>query len=244
MTILKNLTTDDSIQEEKDVLGGGFKPLETDLYDFTVDTAYISTSAGGAVALNLNLLTSADQKVRQTLWMTSGTAKGCKNYYEDAQGNRKYLPGFNAANSLCLLTVGKEISELEPEEKVINLYDHDAGKEIPTKVQMLVELLGQEITAGVIKQIVDKNVKDGNGTYVPSGETREENEIDKFFRTRDGMTVAEIKAEAEEPAFKEQWVAKNQGVTRNKAKGLSGTAGAPPASPAANTPKPTKSLFS
>lgn len=243
MSLLSNLKTDDSIQEETDVLGGGFKPLETDLYDFTVDTAYVGTSQGGAMSLNLTLKTDTNQTVRQTLWMTSGTAKGCKNYYEDAKGNRKYLPGFNSANSLCLLTVGKEIGDLDPEEKVINLYDYDAKKELPTKVQMIVELLDQEITAGVIKQIVDKNVKDGNGNYVPSGETREENEIDKFFRTRDGMTVAEIKAKAEEPVFKNQWVAKNQGVTRNKAKGASGTAGTPASAPAAAS-KPTKSLFS
>ena len=243
MTILSNLKTDDSIQEDKDVLGGGYRPLESGLYDLTIESAYVGTSQGGAVSLNIVAKTEDQQTVRQTLWMTSGKAKGCKNYYEDANGTRKYLPGFTSANNLCLLTVGKEIGDLEPEEKVINLYDYDAKKELPTKVQMIVELVGQEITAGVVKQTVDKNVKDGNGNYVPSGETRDENEISKFFRKRDGMTVAEIKAEAAEAVFKTQWAEKNTGVTINKAKGLSGAAGVPQQ---ANTsaPKPAKSLFS
>lgn len=241
MTILSNLKTDDSIQEDKDILGGGYRPLESGLYDLTIESAYIGTSQGGAVSLNIVAKTEDQQTVRQTLWMTSGKAKGCKNYYEDANGTRKYLPGFTAANNLCLLTVGKEIGDLEPEEKVINLYDYDAKKELPTKVQMIVELIGQEITAGVVKQTVDKNVKDGNGNYVPSGETRDENDISKFFRKRDGMTVAEIKAQAEEAVFKTQWAEKNTGVTINKAKGLSGAAGVPQP---ASAPKPAKSLFS
>ncbi len=241
MSILSSLKTDDSIQEDKDTLGGGYRPLESGLYDLTIESAYIGASQGGAVSLNIVAKTEDQQTVRQTLWMTSGKAKGCKNYYEDANGNRKYLPGFTAANNLCLLTVGKEIGDLEPEEKVINMYDYDAKKELPTKVQMIVELIGQEITAGVVKQTVDKNVKDGNGNYVPSGETRDENEISKFFRKRDGMTVAEIKAQAEEAVFKTQWAEKNTGVTINKAKGLSGAVGVPQA---ASAPKPAKSLFS
>ena len=242
MSILSSLKTDDSIQEDKDVLGGGYKPLESGLYDLTIESAYVSTADSGAIALNLVAKTDTQQTVRQQFWMTSGKAKGLKNYYEDANGNRKYLPGFTAANNLCLLTVGKEIGDLEPEEKVINLYDYQAQKELPTKVQMIVELIGQEFTAGILKQVVDKNVKDGNGNYVPSGETREENEIAKIFRKRDGMTVAEIKAQAEEAVFKDQWEAKNTGVTINKAKGLSGAAGVP--TPAASAPKPAKSLFS
>jgi hypothetical protein len=89
------------------------------------------------------------------------------------------------ANSLCLLTLGKEISELTTEEKVLNIYSPDAKAEVPTKVQVLMDLLNQEILVGLIKQTVDKTAKDAAGAYQPTGETREENEIDKFFRARD-----------------------------------------------------------
>ncbi len=249
MSLLSKLSTEQDIADEKDSVGGGSGPLESGLYPSTINMAYVTTSKGGAVGLVLNLKTEDGRDLRQTLWMTSGTAKGCKNYYEDKKGNKQYLPGFNLANSLALLTVGKEINALDTESKVVSIYSFEAKAEVPTKVDMVMDLLNQEIIAGVIKQTVDKNVQDDAGNYVPSGETRDENEIDKFFRTRDRMTTAEIRAQAEEATFIDTWSEKWTGVTRNRAKGAAaaGTAGAPKfgGTPAANTAnkKPTQSLF-
>lgn len=245
MSLLKNLTSDDSIANERDSVGGG-GVLPTGIYPSTVKLAYITTSQGGALALNLSLETREGREIRQQLWMTSGKEKGGKNFYEK-DGQKHYLPGFLLAQSLALLTVGKELSELEAEEKVVNLYSFDAKAEVPTKVQMVMDLLGKEVIAGVVKQTVDKNVKDANGNYVPSGETRDENEIDKFFRAKDSMTTAEIRAEAEKATFIDTWTKKFNGdYVRVKAKGAAagGTAGAPKAAAAGTTKKPTSSLFS
>lgn len=244
MSLLKNLTTDDTIADEKDSLGGG-GPLESGLYNAKITLAYVTTSQGGAVGLVVHMKTAAGRDIRQTLWMTSGTAKGAKNYYTDKQGNKQYLPGFLHANSLALLTVGKEISELESEQKVVKLYSSEAKAEVPTKVDVLTELLDQEIIVGLIKQKVDKTTKNGDGVYVPTGETRDENEIDKVFRASDRKTTAEIRAQEEEAKFADAWAAKWTGVTRDRSKGASGTAGAPgkPAAAAAGTKKPTTSLF-
>lgn len=247
MSLLKNLTTAEDITNERDSVGGG-GPLESGLYTAKVALAYITKSAGGAMGLVLNLKTDANREVRQTLWMTSGTEKGCKNFYVDKDGNKQYLPGFNIANSLALLTVGKEISEMDTETKVVNVYNSEAKAEVPTKVDMLTDLLGQEVVVGLIKQVVDKTQKNDAGLYVATGETREENEIDKLFRARDRMTTAEIRARAEEATFVATWAAKWEGNTRMKAKGgngATGTAGSPRAA-AANTnsaKKPTTSLF-
>jgi hypothetical protein len=245
MNMLANLKTDDAIATEKDSVGGGSFILESGIYNATVSLAYITKSKGGALGLVLNLKTDADKEIRQTLWMTSGTEKGCKNYYEK-DGEKHYLPGFNHANSLALLTVGKEISELDTEVKVINAYSPEAKAEVPTKVDMIMDLLGKEITVGVIKQTVDKTKKnEATGAYEPTGETRDENEIDKLFRARDRMTTAEIRAQAEKATFVETWEAKWAGKTKDKSKGAAGTAGAPKA--AAGAPaaakKPTTSLF-
>ena len=90
--------------------------------------------------------------------MASGTAKGCKNYYEK-DGQKNYLPGYLLAESLALLTVGKSISGCDTEEKVVNLYSYEAKAEVPTKVQMVMELLNKDVIAGIVKQTVDKNVK-------------------------------------------------------------------------------------
>jgi hypothetical protein len=244
MSLLASLATDSSIAEEKDSVGSG-GPLESGIYKASVALAYISKSAGGAMGLVLNLKTEAGKEIRQTLWMTSGTAKGCKNYYEK-DGEKHYLPGFNHANSLALLTVGKEISQLETETKVVNVYSAEAKAEVPTKVEMLMDLLGQEIIVGLIKQTVDKTKKnEATGIYEATGETRDENEIDKLFRAKDRMTTAEIRAQAETATFIDTWDTKFSGTVKNKAKGAAGTAGAPKAAgaPAAAAKKPTTSLF-
>lgn len=247
MNMFANLTTDSSIADEKDSVGGGSGPLPSGLYPMTVAMAHITVSPGGATGLALSLKTEDNKEVRQTLWMTSGTAKGGKNYYEK-DGVKNYLPGFLLANSLCQLTIGKEITETDIQDKVINLYSFDAKAEVPTKVQVVMDLLNQPILVGMIKQTVDKNVKNDAGVYVPSGETREENEIDKLFHAENRLTTAEIKAKAEEASFVNTWSAKHTGVTRNKAKGavIGGIVGAPRLAGAAGAPtvaKPKSSLF-
>lgn len=246
MSLLSGLTTDDSIANEKDSVGGN-RVLDTGIYKLKVNWAYIGKSDGGALALHASFKTEAGQDVRQSFWMTSGKEKGCKNFYEK-DGQKHYLPGFIMANALCLLAVGKEISQLETEQKVIPLYNSVAKAEVPTKVDMLTDLIGQEVLAAVMKQKVDKTKKnDATGQYEPTGETREENEIDKFFRARDRMTTAEIRAQAETATFIDTWAEKFKGQVRDKSKGTAaaGSTGMPGSKPAAagTTAKPTASLF-
>ena len=244
MSLLSTLTSDASIANEKDSVGGG-GVLDSGLYPATVTLAYAQKSEGGALGLVLQAKTNQGRDIRQTLWMTSGTAKGCKNYYEK-DGVKNYLPGYVAANALALLTTGKEISELDTETKVVNVYNKDAQAEVPTKVEAIVDLMGQEILIGVIKQTVDKTQKTDAGTYVPTGETRDENEIDKFFRASDRKTTAEIRAQAEEAAFADVWEKKWAGVTKDRASKGAGVAGVPKLGAAANAganKKPTTSLF-
>lgn len=240
---LKNLTSDQSISDEKDSVGGG-GVLPSGLYPCTITSAYVTVSDGGATGLVLQAKTSDGRTIKSTQWMTSGTAKGAKNFYEK-DGVKNYLPGFLLSQSLSLLTTGKEISDLDTEQKVIKVYNKDVKAETPTKVDMVMEMLDKEILIGLIRQTVDKTVKDGNGVYVPNGETREENEIDKFFRASDRMTTAEIRGKAEEAVFVDTWSEKWTDKDRNKAKGASGQAGAPkPAGSPTAAKKPTASLFS
>ena len=142
MPILKNLTTDSSIKGETDSLGSGGL-WESGTYPLTIKVAYLSTAASGALALN-TVAAAGEKEIKQQFWMTSGTEKGSKNYYEK-NGEKHYLPGFIAANSLALLTLGKEIGELDVEKKVIKVYDFESKKEVPTEVDAFVDLHGQEI---------------------------------------------------------------------------------------------------
>lgn len=244
MNMLASLATDSSIADEKDSVGGN-GPLDSGLYKVIISMAYLTKSAGGALGLVLTFKTEDNKDVRQTLWMTSGTAKGAKNYYEK-DGEKHYLPGFLHANSIALLATGKEISQLETETKVVKVYSAEAKSEVPTKVEVPMDLLNKEVILGLIRQTVDKTKKnESTGVYEPTGETRDENELDKVFRARDRMTTAEIRAQAESATFIDTWSAKWSGKTRDKSKGASGNAGAPAgagaAAPAAK--KPTTSLF-
>jgi len=242
MSILSALATDSSIAIEKDSVGGT-SILESGLYPCKVNMAYINKAASGALGLVLNLKATDGHEVRQTLWMTSGTQKGGKNYYE-RDGEKHFLPGFNHANGLCLLTLGKEVSQMETETKVVKVYSPEQKAEVPTKVEVLTDLLGQEILVGLLKQTVDKTKKNDAGFYMPTGETRDENEIDKLFRATDRMTTAEIRAQAPEASFAQAWETRWSGKTRNKAKGASasGAVAGMPLMPT-GTKKPANSLF-
>lgn len=245
MSLLDNLSKDESIGgEETDNLGGR-RLLESGAYLFTIKLAYLLKSKGGATGLFLHLEGQNGEELRQAMYITN---KAGQNYYTK-DGQKNYLPGYNMANSLALLTTGKELAALGPdvETKTINVYSSDAKAEVPTKVEMIMPLLNASIYAGVLKQIVDKTTLVGSD-YVPTGETREENEIDKFFCAREGyekLTSAEIRAGNKEPGFFNDWLKKWEGQTRNKAKGAAagGTAGAPSRPGATPSAKPSESLF-
>lgn len=236
---LSNLTTDDkNIEDEKDVLGGSFGLLDTDAYDCTIEALFISQSDKGAYALNIHAKTDSGNLHREAIYMTN--RKGEHTYTKNDKTS--YMPGFLTANAICLLSTGTEISALTQEKKVIKLYNSKEKKELPTEVNMLTEALGKRITLGIFKQVVDKTEKGDDDKYHPTGETREENTINKVFRERDHLTKTEIIAEADSPDFYNSWLEKNKGEVINKAKGASGKAGAPTKA-ASGSGEKKKSLF-
>jgi hypothetical protein len=231
--LFAGLESDKTIENETDYVASSV--LESGLYDFTIDMAFMTVADSGAKCLNLRLKHGNDQDFRQNLYVTSGTKKGCKNFFTDKNGKNRYLPGFNIANALCLLTVKTEIGKQTATEKVINLWNKELKKETPTPVQMITALTGQKFIGGVVKQTVDKTTKDAaTAKYVPTGETRDENDMDKIFRASDGLTVAEIRAKVTESVYKGTWAKTNTDVTRNRAKGAAAP-GSPAAAAGANT---------
>lgn len=243
--MFENLKTSNDIEEDGDSLGGSFL-LPTSIYECVIQAAYITTSAGGAFALNLDLQPSNGQAIKQQLWMTSGTAKGGLNYYE-RNGKKHYLPGFNAANAIALLSVGKEIGDLDSEKKVVGIYNYTQKKEVPTEVDMIMELIGQSITLGLLQTKEDGTTKQDDGTYKPdaSKKPREHNEIDKVFRTRDRLTVKEIKAQQTDPVFYDKWLKQWDGKVKDKTTVVYDPSLASNSTPgaAAKTTEPTKPLF-
>ncbi|QWY83751.1 single-stranded DNA-binding protein [Rhizobium phage RHph_X3_15] len=225
--IFGNMSSE-GLEETQDRLGG-FSAYDTDAYDGILKAVYAGQSDGGARSVTV-IVTLPQGEYRETLWVTN---KAGENFYivkdrngnpvKDDKGNPKKaaLPGWIIFEDICLVTLGKEPKELTAEDKVMNIYDAEAKKEVPKSVPMFVELLQQPVTLGIVKTIEDKTQKDNAGNYVPTGETREVNSIEKVFHTGTKSTVVEGReaqktGKAPEPVFYTKWVEKNKGQTRDK----------------------------
>lgn len=228
----ESLKMDDDIELEGDSLGGSYL-LESDAYNFVIDMAYFDKSEGGATSINMNFKNKNGKTLKYTGYITSGTAKGCKNYYmvkdrstKKETGEKRYLPDFSKANSICNLAIGANIGDIATEEKKVMIYDFKSRAEKAEDREVLMDLLGSEITLGVLQEIIDKTAKNAAGVYVPNGETRTVNVIDKAFRTSDFKTSTEIAAETDSE-FYTKWVEKNKGTINDKSTKVEGTAGTP-----------------
>lgn len=219
-----NLAPIEGVEEEKDVTFTK-GPLESGLYQGIIKLAYTGKSKGGAMSVTVHVDLNGRMH-RETLWVTTGDAKGNVPFYTKQDGSKAYLPGYNVFSALAELTVGKTVNQLGTEDKVVKLYDYEAKKEIPQTVPVITELLDQPVYVGLVKQIEDKTTKADDGSYVPTGETREINLIDKIFRASDKATTTEAKAKGE-PVFVEKWLQANEGNTRDRSTKDAGTAGSP-----------------
>ena len=219
MSLLGNMTESADIGTEEDRLGGS-GPIGSGLYQCIIEMCYLRVADSGAVAA-VTWLKEAEsgRRITQEFWIQSGTAKGCKNYYE-RDGKKHYLPGYNMLQSMARLAAEKEVAELSEDQKVVPIYDFQERKEVEKEVTVLSDLVGKKIAAGIFLQTVDKNEKNAAGDYVPSGDTRDENEVDKFFRADDLMTQAEILAGIPNASFAAQWEEKWAGKPRNFAKAV------------------------
>lgn len=225
-------------EKEKDVLGGRRKLLETDAYDAKVDVAYVTTSQGGARALNF-IFKVGDTTHRETVYVTN--RKGEVTYTKD--GKKHPLPGYSLVNALSKLAIGKELSDLSFEKKIVKIYNFEQKKEIPTEVDVAVELIGADINLGIMKVLENKQQKDQAGAYVSIADTREVNEWSRVFHPKTGQTALEYDTSAE-ATFRTQWLAEFKGKQIDRTdKSLK------PATPAAGAPATTggpaagKSLF-
>lgn len=234
MSLFSNMNTEGMEQVEDKV--GGFSVLESGVYTATVKAAYVLPGSG-AMAVNL-IFDLAGREYRETIYVTN---KNHENFFINKKtGNKVPLPGFTIINDLCLVTLKKPLAQVEPEEKTFKIFDREANAEIPKAVPTIVEMTGCEVVLGILHTKEDKTTKNAAGEYVPTGEFREQNHIDKVFDAEKKCTVNELAAGKTEPDFLNKWVEKNAGKVRDRTKKMAtGTAGAPQKPATA----PTKSLF-
>jgi len=145
----------------------------------------------------------------------SGDAKGNKTYYTKDGVNRP-LPGYAAANSLCIAANGETLAEnmKQIEKKTIKIYDFKEKKDMPKERPVLMGLLNKSITVAVHQMIEDKNEQNAKGDWVASGKTRTKNEC-KFFGNAEGKSSEEILAGDDATIF-DKWAEKNTGKVIDK----------------------------
>lgn len=233
---------------EEDFIGSG-GVFDTDIYEAVIKTAFIGRAAASD-ARNVTLLLDIDgREVRSQIWVSN--RKGEVTYKDKKTGEAKNLPGFNQLNSLCLLVAGMDMGEMVVEELTVKLYDFDAKKELPQAVDCFTALHGEKISVALQRQTVDKTTKnETSGDYEPTGETRDQNEVVKFFAPEKLVTISEVaqfikslggsfddvvkdrdipKAIAsmsdEAGGYAKTWLDRNKGQTYNKATGKKAQAG-------------------
>lgn len=226
------------VQAETNYTGSFVKPA--DYYvEAEVKMAYGLVSSGGAVGLCVTLDLGDAGEHEETFYVLNKEGKA----FSEKNGVKRFLPGHNQTNALCGLTVAKPLAEIPTESKLVEIYDYDAKKKVPQEVPVVVELIGQKINVGLL-QIKTNKQKLNNGKYEDTNDVREYNEVDKFFRVADNMTVPELMAGGETAEYFETWIKSNKGKVRDKYKEVaqSGTSGAFGA-PAAAASAPAKSMF-
>lgn len=202
MSFFGNVKEDSQAKPLEDRVGG-FQPLESGVYKGKISMAYGLKSQRGAMGVRIETTLQVDGKPRkytQTYWVTN--AKG-ETTYEDKNGQKHYLAGFNHVNAICHLLLNKSLNQLATEEKTIQIGD----KLEP--VPVITELLDKPLALGILKVRQNKQVKSGN-EYVPTEEEQFVNDVDYVFN-EDGLTHLEWKNGKEEPEFIFKWKEANVG---------------------------------
>ena len=147
-------------------------------------------------------------------------------------------------DTLCQMITGASLENQNTELRSLKVYDPELQKEVPAEREVLVDLQGGAVYAGIIKSIEDKSKKDASGKYVPTGETREANSISKFFHSESKQTLAEAIAGTDSKFFAD-WLTKFKDQVVNNAKGVAGgnAPGKTPALPANATAPVSGGLF-
>ena len=237
----KTAKNDSGIEEDFIRSGGAF---ETDIYKATIKAAFNRGSSRSKAMSIVVMLDIGGRELLSQTWVSN--ADGDVTYTDKKTKDQKNIPGFNQMNTLALLVTGKALGELSMEERSLKLWDNQAKAEVLQAVDCYVELMGEEVQVAVQKQILDKErlIEGSNPPkYEPTGETREVNEVIKYFPADKRVTLTEVaqwvksmgesfddlvengkllkvinKAPEEIGTYAEKWLTQNQGQTWDRSR--------------------------
>lgn len=234
MKLFENLDTND-VERTEDRVSNGSRLLDSDIYVATIKAAYTGESKSGA--LSVTLMCDIDGKdYSETIYITNRN----KEPYSVNTSTRKksFIPGYNYMNAICLVAAGKELKEVEAEDKVLSLYNFETKKNENTSVPVLVDLTGKQVALGIAKELRNK-AELVDGKYVDIPESREQNRIKAVFDPESHKTVNEA-LDGKEATFWDAWLERNKGRVVD----LRTIKDAAPTTGSASAPAPRKSLFS
>lgn len=199
-------TKNDDIMES-DYLGGGFKPLPTDIYPCKIKYAYMDKSTRShtpfvQIVLDINGRTISPKPL-YIVYKDTGTP--CKT----ENGKKVYTPAWKTLNSLAYAVTGKTLDALPVEDKLIEKFDFKEKKNVPVKVPCFVDLCGKDIKVALKEYKEYKQQDVGGGVYMPTTETRVVNIVDKYL-SAEGKTAIEI-SQGKEAEFAAKWLESNKG---------------------------------
>lgn len=237
MSLFSNLERKTNVEKPKDVLGGGFQTLPSDVYDAVISMAYVSKSTGGAQFIEFEFKLPEGKIHKETVYVTSGDAKGNKFTYEK-NGKEFYLPGYILADEICAVASEQLLSQQDSDERLVEVYDFETKQKVQKEYPVLIDLIGKKLKLAILQVEENKKEKIG-GQWKSINEVRTSNSIDKAFN-EDGLTTNELMDGIETPEFMEKWLDKNKGKAKNTYKEVAGATGG--SSMSSGTAKP-KSLF-
>ena len=239
MSGLDFLKKQDGVEETtQDRVGGGSFVIDSGAHEAVIDKAYlVNSTSSKAVGVRVEATLSNGKKFRETIYVTNGEGK---NTYLNKDNKPTYLPGFELVSNICAVTIGTELAELMPEDKVVEIYNAELKRNAPTSVKMLMELVGKSLILGIAKTKSFKQAKNAvSGKYEDTADIVEGNALINVFNTA-GYTALEIKAKATEVSFINQFM---EVYKADYVKDTTKKAGNAAAGGVSNTPPPTKSLF-
>lgn len=194
-----NFGGNDVVENEERI--GGWTADESGIQLAMFTEAFLTESKNGAYALNLK---SVDKDQNERSYQIYFTNRNKEVFYSDKKtGDKRMLPGYQLINNICLAACGKTFQEVAAasKKKVIDLYDRESRKEIPTETTTYPAMCKKVLKLGVIKISKNKYVK---GKEV--NERVEVNEINMVFRKADDLTPKEASEKAKEPKAYAKWV--------------------------------------
>lgn len=218
-----SLGADVELEDEADVVGGGFQRLESGVYDALIKCVYLNETRSGAWMANALTVIDGNEHTFSECIMSKKSGELLPTYIDKKTKKKKALPGYSKFLRILELMSGEEIKDLSKvaaEKRPLKVWS--GGKEEVQEKIVFTASIDFKCKVAVRRILETRD-----------GEDKQKNEIVKVF-TPEGLTNLEKKAGQTEPTHMAEWSEKNAGKDVDKRdKSAKPAVGAPVPAPTA-----------